>query len=113
MSQSSHELMSSAIQFLQDPSTAQSSLANKIAFLESKGLTASQIQVALAQAAAAPVSSPYGQQQGSGQYYGSRLGNRVEFERDWRDWFIMSVVAGSAGFLALSLLKVSHFSVLG
>lgn len=40
-------LINSAISFLKNPSVVSSPLAKKIAFLESKGLTASEIQIAL------------------------------------------------------------------
>lgn len=39
-------------------------------------------------------------QQGQGQY-------ARQFERDWRDWFIMGVVGGTVGYVAVKLAKVS------
>lgn len=30
-----------------------------------------------------------------------------EYERDWRDWFIMAVVGGTVGYVAVKLAQVS------
>lgn len=90
-------LLSSAVSFLRDPSTASSPLAQRIAFLESKGLTPPEIEQALATASGnAP--SPQGY---------AAAGRAQEFERDWRDWFIMAVIGGTVGYVAVKLAKVS------
>ena len=86
-------LIASAVSFLRDPSTAQSPLAQRIGFLESKGLTSQEIELAMQQAAS--------QQQLNGTMM------IREYERDWRDWFIMTVVGGSVGYLAVKLAQVS------
>lgn len=93
-------LLSSAISFLRDPSTASSPLAQRVAFLESKGLTPSEIEQAL-QLATSPNLGP------SGTMMTPRGTVGREFERDWRDWFIMTVVGGSVGYLAILLAQVS------
>ena len=96
-------LLSSAVSFLRDPATANSPLAQRVAFLESKGLTPQEVEAALATAAAPAYN-------GSGGPYNSPQqfrGQRREFERDWRDWFIMSVVGGTVAYLAVGLAKVS------
>lgn len=90
------QLIQSAVSFLRDPSAASSPLAQRIAFLESKGLTAPEIEHSLALASSA---SP-----GGAQGYGRPLSTR-EFERDWRDWFIMGVVGGAVGWLAFKLVN--------
>ncbi|GAA5905169.1 hypothetical protein JCM6882_000399 [Rhodosporidiobolus microsporus] len=109
-------LLASAVSFLRDPSTASSPLAQRIAFLESKGLTQPEIQGALAQAqgssggGAGPVvpgggvgARPYGGGYGAPGYgYG---GGMREYEKDWRDWFIMGVVGGGVGWLAVKLAQ--------
>ncbi|GAA6062951.1 hypothetical protein JCM10212_005341 [Sporobolomyces blumeae] len=82
-------LVSSAVSFLRDPSTSTSPLAQRVAFLESKGLNPVEIQLALQSAAAPHHQGPPPR----------------EFERDWRDWFIMSVVGGGVGWLALKLAQ--------
>ncbi|GAA5941962.1 hypothetical protein JCM1841_001872 [Sporobolomyces salmonicolor] len=96
-------LLASAVSFLRDPSTSSSPLAQRIGFLESKGLTPAEIQHALAAAATAG---------GGGMAWGERRGGGAgvmartrEFERDWRDWFIMGVVGGGVGWLAVKLAK--------
>lgn len=93
-------LLSSAISFLRDPSTASSPLAQRVAFLESKGLTPSEIEQAL-QLATSPSLGPGGTMMTPRGTVGR------EFERDWRDWFIMTVVGGSVGYLAILLAQVS------
>ncbi|GAA5931171.1 Pex14p [Sporobolomyces koalae] len=91
-------LLSSAISFLRDPSTSSSPLAQRIAFLESKGLNQHEIEQALAAANGGPLVHPA---------YGGPPRSQVgrEFERDWRDWFIMSVVGGGVGWLAFKLAQ--------
>ncbi|GAA6021937.1 hypothetical protein JCM10207_002606 [Rhodosporidiobolus poonsookiae] len=108
-------LLTSAVSFLRDPSAASSPLAQKIAFLESKGLTQPEIQTALAQAA---MSGGGGAAGGAGGYapppqrygagyapYGPQPGGMREYEKDWRDWFIMGVVGGGVGWLAVKLAQ--------
>lgn len=95
-------LIASAVSFLRDPTTASSPLAQRIGFLESKGLTPQEIEQALTQAnsSAGPVGA-----------YGGGVGQRGmrmqrEYERDWRDWFIMAVVGGTVGYVAVKLAQV-------
>lgn len=104
-------LISSAVSFLRDPSTAQSPLAQRIGFLESKGLTPQEIELALSQANGSHNSgismTPYAQ--GGGPHGRMMAGGMMarEYERDWRDWFIMAVVGGSVGYVATKLAQVS------
>lgn len=94
-------LISSAVFFLRDPSTANSPLAQRISFLESKGLSPQEIEQAISQANGPAQQQPY--------YAGPRGGRMSrEYERDWRDWFIMAVVGGSVGWVALKLAQVSR-----
>lgn len=95
--------MSSAVSFLRDPSTANSPLAQKVAFLESKGLNQVEIEQALQAANGGPLSLVH-PHHAHGR--GGGLGV-AEFERDWRDWFIMSVIGGGVGWLAVKLAQVS------
>ncbi|BGP58142.1 hypothetical protein JCM8202_006156 [Rhodotorula sphaerocarpa] len=109
------QLVASAVSFLADPQTASSPLAQRIAFLESKGLNQNEIQIALQQASAGgPV--PPGAGAGSGGapprgYYGRYGGgggagpHALEYQRDWRDWFVMAVVGGGVGWLAVKLAQ--------
>ncbi|GAA6039390.1 hypothetical protein JCM8097_002831 [Rhodosporidiobolus ruineniae] len=105
-------LLASAVSFLRDPSAASSPLANRIAFLESKGLTQHEIQQALSSVntsagpSAAYAPAPYGAgppQRGYGP--GGGYGNVREYEKDWRDWFVMGVVGGGVGWLAVKLAQ--------
>ena len=96
-------LISSAVSFLRDPATANSPLAQRVAFLESKGLTPTEIESALA-SASTPAYSPNGLSYNRSTQF---RGVTPEYERDWRDWFIMSVIGGSVAYLALGLAQVS------
>ncbi|GAA5895606.1 hypothetical protein JCM5296_003760 [Sporobolomyces johnsonii] len=97
-------LVASAVSFLRDPSTSSSPLAQRIAFLESKGLSQPEIQHALA-VAATPGGGVGGGGGGGGAWGDQRRRGTTEFERDWRDWFIMAVVGGGVGWLAVKLAK--------
>lgn len=97
MNQSRESLINSAVAFLQDPSVSDAPLAKRLAFLESKGLNPSETDEALRRASHLPRSN----QVSSYPHQSNELG------RDWRDWFIMSVVGGGVGYLAISLVKVS------
>ena len=114
------ELISSAISFLSDPKVQSSSIAQRIAFLESKGLTSPEIDEALRQSGMVGGGTSgqqqqqqpyqqqqqryYGQQQGMGGYYGPQVPPTAG--RDWRDWFIMAVVSGAVGYGVIAMAKV-------
>ncbi|KAM0785989.1 hypothetical protein ACM66B_006807 [Microbotryomycetes sp. NB124-2] len=103
-------LIQNAVTFLRDPAAQQSPLAQRVSFLESKGLTPQEVEIALAQAAHSPSAT---QQQQAMMYgrpgYGPGGGGggvvTREFERDWRDWFIMAVVGSAVGYVATKLAK--------
>ncbi|GAA5855145.1 hypothetical protein JCM9279_001968 [Rhodotorula babjevae] len=107
------QLIASAVSFLRDPATASSPLAQRIAFLESKGLSQPDIELALQQAGsgqsgpAPPYPGARGPYSAAGPHSSSPYGaNHLnEFQRDWRDWFIMGVVGGSVGWLAVKLAQ--------
>ncbi|SCZ94760.1 BZ3500_MvSof-1268-A1-R1_Chr12-1g03640 [Microbotryum saponariae] len=98
-------LISSAVNFLRDPTTASSPLAQRIAFLESKGLTSQEIEMALAQANGSAPGGMGGPGIRIGGQQGWVVGARREYERDWRDWFIMAVVGGTVGYVAVKLTQ--------
>ncbi|KAM0502385.1 hypothetical protein ACHAP8_003925 [Fusarium lateritium] len=104
------DLVTSAIQFLQDPSVASSSVESRISFLRSKNLTQEEIDVALSRtggsAPAAPSASfpsaPAGPPPGQ-QYYPPYPQHAWQPpppppRRDWRDWFIMATVVGGVSY---------------
>ncbi|GAA6002653.1 Pex14p [Rhodotorula paludigena] len=112
------QLLQSAVSFLRDPSTASSPLAQRIAFLESKGLSQPEIEQALQQAGPAPPgpgASGYPGPTSSLTRYAGGPGARAgmygpgamvaEYQRDWRDWFIMGVVGGGIGWLTVKLAQ--------
>lgn len=110
------ELISSAVTFLQDPSTANAPIEKRIQFLQSKNLTQKEIDIALARAGdsqqSASQNSPYDpppqQQPNSYRRAPPQYGYNPYMEwqppppelpkRDWRDWFIMATVVGGASF---------------
>lgn len=116
------EMITSAISFLQDPKVASSSVAQRIAFLESKGLSSGEIDEALRRSGVVgggngPPQQQYHQgqaqqyygtqqQQQSGYYYPPPPPNQSQ-GRDWRDWFIMAVVSGTIGYGVIALARVS------
>ncbi|KNF03886.1 hypothetical protein PSTG_02973 [Puccinia striiformis f. sp. tritici PST-78] len=92
-------LISSAVGFLQDPAVASSPLAKRIAFLESKGLTPSEIEEALRRASHLSTS----QNAFAAGYRGPYQADRDA--TDWRDWFVMTVIGGGVGYLLINLAK--------
>lgn len=117
----SDDLITSAVTFLQDPKVADAPLAKRIAFLESKGLSPEQVQVALQRAQAATESnnrndglasesqfrSTYSPSLPSNKYpvYRPVLANAPRPQRDWRDWFIMAIASGGFSWTLFFLLK--------
>lgn len=76
-----------------------SPLAKRIAFLESKGLTSSEIEESLRRASNLTHSSdPFG----AGY---RRVYPPDRDATDWRDWFVMTVVGGGVGYLLINLAK--------
>ncbi|EDR15619.1 uncharacterized protein LACBIDRAFT_300717 [Laccaria bicolor S238N-H82] len=94
------ELIRNAVAFLVDPKAQASPLTQRIQFLEAKGLTPPEIELAMKQASvttAGPsqqVPYPYSRQQFPSQ---SRW--------DWRDYFITAVVSGAITYSAVALFK--------
>ncbi|KAF7970580.1 hypothetical protein HWV62_23577 [Athelia sp. TMB] len=99
------ELVRNAVAFLADPSAQASSLTQKVQFLEAKGLTAPEIEDALRLAGsnqtARPYQAPY--QAPYGANYGASSFATPSTQWDWRDYFIATVVAGSAKYLLPNL----------
>ena len=113
----SDDLINSAVTFLQDPKVADAPLAKRIAFLESKGLTSEQVNIALqrAQQPSPPAqvntssptpSSSYAQSLPPVPYasYQTQAPPALP-NRDWRDWFIMAVVSGGFSWAAYIVAK--------
>ncbi|KAJ2773975.1 peroxisomal membrane protein pex14 [Coemansia nantahalensis] len=108
------DIIESAVRFLADPKVQASTLAKKIAFLETKGLTNAEIEDALtrarnppappagsttvAAAAAAPPGFGYAQQM-------QPPAPPPRPHLDWKDYFIAAVVAGGLGYGLFMLAK--------
>lgn len=118
----SDELVNSAVTFLQDPKVADAPLAKRIAFLESKGLSSEQVQVALQRAqdistSNQPAAQSNGQAANNLSYAPSRPPSTYSTyqqqqlqppplpQRDWRDWFIMAIVSGGFSWAVYFLAK--------
>ncbi|KAJ1844199.1 peroxisomal membrane protein pex14, partial [Coemansia sp. RSA 486] len=114
------DIIESAVRFLSDPKVQSSTLAKKISFLETKGLTNPEIEDALARAKNAQqggansageaaqqqhqlqqtgVASPVSAAPGYG--YAQQMAPPTPPPRphlDWKDYFIAAVVAGGLGY---------------
>lgn len=117
----SNDLISSAVNFLQDPKVANEPLAKRIAFLESKGLSSDQVQIALQRArqasqASSSTTEPSPSVQDSSAAYSPPVppSNYVTYrqqapppmsQRDWRDWFIMAIVSSGFSWAAYLIAK--------
>ncbi|WVQ95364.1 hypothetical protein IAU59_002461 [Kwoniella sp. CBS 9459] len=117
------ELIRNAVLFLNDPSVTSKPLASRIQFLESKGLTDSEIQQALSQAAQTSSSTAHASAQSQLSYgdvperpayaaprygYDTGIMRGVPPEpprRDWRDLFIMAVISGGVVYGLTALAK--------
>ncbi|KAL1951643.1 hypothetical protein VTO73DRAFT_792 [Trametes versicolor] len=106
------ELIRNAVAFLADPKAQASPLAQRIQFLEAKGLAGPEIEEALRQAAmsqAAPRQSmqsypptPYGPVYGPMPYTPAQAPPQMW---DWRDYFITAVVSGTVAYGAAALFR--------
>lgn len=101
------DLINNAVAFLVDPEIADKPLAKKVEFLESKELSAEEIEEALSRAnkhsGASSSSSPA---VGAGSSSGGSGASYVAYQRpppplprrDWRDYFVMATVAGGVAY---------------
>ncbi|EIN13674.1 hypothetical protein PUNSTDRAFT_94903 [Punctularia strigosozonata HHB-11173 SS5] len=101
------ELIRNAVTFLADPKTQVSPLAQRIQFLEAKGLTSAEIEEALRQASVNATAVPprytvYGPAYGPSPY---PLVPPAAQPWDWRDYFIGAVVSGSLVYGAVALAR--------
>ncbi|KAI6162251.1 hypothetical protein EDD17DRAFT_1886404 [Pisolithus thermaeus] len=101
------DLIRNAVAFLSDVSTQQSPLAQRVQFLEAKGLTGPEIEEAMKQAAnKTPPSQPSLQTQPYSVLYGPSPYNTLQPQPwDWRDYFITAVISGTVVYGAVSLFK--------
>ncbi|KAG7099285.1 hypothetical protein E1B28_001144 [Marasmius oreades] len=89
------ELIRNAVAFLSDPKSQASPLTQRIQFLEAKGLTPPEIDLAIRQAATNQTAAAH---PGFGYPYPAS-------QWDWRDYFIGAVVSGTLAYGAVSLFK--------
>ncbi|KAK2461859.1 hypothetical protein APHAL10511_006322 [Amanita phalloides] len=95
------ELVRNAVAFLVDAKTQASPVSQRVQFLEAKGLSPQEIDLAFKQAAAAqPYQVQYVPTHGSPPY---QLAHGPRW--DWRDYFIAAVVSGTVMYGAISLFK--------
>ncbi|KAJ3823617.1 peroxisomal membrane anchor protein conserved region-domain-containing protein [Lentinula raphanica] len=89
------ELIRNAVAFLSDPKSQSSPLAQRIQFLEAKGLTPPEIDLAVRQASNQSAATPY--HPGFPPAYGLPYPSQ---QWDWRDYFITAVVSGTVKYLS-------------
>jgi peroxin-14 len=89
------DLISQARTFLSDPSVATHPISKKLQYLESKGLTPTEIDAALGSLGAISL---------GGGALKAKSGLR---EADWRDWFVMVTVGGAVSWVGYRLMQVS------
>ncbi|KAG2072724.1 hypothetical protein BDR04DRAFT_1096352 [Suillus decipiens] len=105
------ELVRNAVSFLSDPTTQQAPIAQRVQFLEAKGLSGPEIEEAMKQAAnqtarSQPVTQPHNYFQSQYPTYGpAPYTNHPSQQWDWRDYFITAVISGSVVYGAVSLFK--------
>jgi len=102
-SQTIMSTIDNAVTFLRDPNVQSAAQDKKLAFLQAKGLSSSEIDEALRLAALSSY-TPAIPRRGYQNTYAQQ-----QQARDWRDWFIMTIVGGSVAWLATSLARVSLF----
>lgn len=106
------ELIRNAVSFLADPKIQSSSLAQRVQFLEAKGLASPEIEEAMRQAArnqtvSVPSQQSYGPSPSYGPVYGPMPYSAQAPSQpwDWRDYFITAVVSGAITYGAVSLFR--------
>ncbi|KAJ2448796.1 peroxisomal membrane protein pex14 [Coemansia sp. RSA 2336] len=107
------DIIESAVRFLQDPKVQTSTLAKKISFLETKGLTNAEIEDALARAKGATQQPAPGNTTAAANSTGAGYGYAQQMRPpapprpplDWKDYFIAAVVAGGLGYGLFMLAK--------
>ncbi|KZT61023.1 hypothetical protein CALCODRAFT_480192 [Calocera cornea HHB12733] len=124
------ETLQNAITFLQDPAVQAAPLAQRVAFLESKGMTPGEIGQALEVVGRTSLAGQGGNAGGGfGAAAAGSGSGRVVYSppppagavgmgagmqqlvapplpgRDWRDYFIMAIISGGLTFAVLSLVR--------
>lgn len=101
------ELIRNAVSFLSDFTTQQAPIAQRVQFLEAKGLSGPEIEEAMKQAASqTALSQPQNHFQSPYSTYGpAPYPSYPSQQWDWRDYFITAVISGSVAYGAVSLFK--------
>jgi len=100
------ELIRNAVSFLTDPKTQASPLAQRIQFLEAKGLTGPEIDEAMRLANSYGPRPSHIQQSPFSPVYGPLpYVPQPNPAWDWRDYFITTVVSGSLAYGAIALAR--------
>ncbi|KIY72822.1 hypothetical protein CYLTODRAFT_428824 [Cylindrobasidium torrendii FP15055 ss-10] len=105
MASDRQDLIRNATAFLSDPQSQGSTFSQKVQFLESKGLTPPEIDMAFRQASPSPPAGPsYG-----ASYPPPGFQYPQPSRWDWRDYFITAVVSGTLTYGAVTMFK-KHLS---
>ncbi|KAF5374834.1 hypothetical protein D9758_000210 [Tetrapyrgos nigripes] len=101
MSGQREELIRNAVAFLSDPKSQASPIAQRIQFLESKGLTPTEIDLAFRQVSSPQAAGPVVAYRGSFPNPYGQPSNAW----DWRDYFITGIVSGAIVYGAVTLFQ--------
>ncbi|KAG9099813.1 peroxisomal membrane protein pex14, partial [Ceratobasidium sp. 392] len=103
------ELVRNAVTFLSDPKIQSAPLTKRISFLESKGLTNTEIEEAIAESASASTASrpasDYSMPRAVFQGHSVLTAPPHVPQRDWRDYFIMALVSGGLMYGVAALAR--------
>ncbi|QRV76301.1 peroxisomal membrane anchor protein (Pex14) [Ceratobasidium sp. AG-Ba] len=103
------ELVKNAVKFLSDPQIQSAPLTKRISFLESKGLTNTEIEEAIAESASSSTASRpalnYSVPQSGFHGAGILTTSPPVPQRDWRDYFIMALVSGGLVYGVAALAR--------
>ncbi|KAH7883657.1 hypothetical protein F5I97DRAFT_1938352 [Phlebopus sp. FC_14] len=100
------ELIRNAVSFLSDFTTQQASLAQRVQFLEAKGLTGPEIEQAMKLAAnQTSHTRAYSQNQNPSSFPVYAGMHPPPQQWDWRDYFITTVISGTVAYGFVSLFK--------
>ncbi|PKI83235.1 Pex14p [Malassezia vespertilionis] len=99
------DMIRNAVSFLSDPKVQSSPISQRVSFLESKGLTPQEVDLALAESSRAPPPQNSMQNMQSQYPMMPAYPPMQPQQRDWRDWFIMAVVSGTVGYGLFGLAR--------
>ena len=101
------DLVASAVKFLKDPKVQEAPLAKRIAFLESKGLTTTEIEAAMAQTTSAATSAATSAPLLPPKPHSMTVANSAGWT--WKDYTLSAIAVGGASYAATQVIQ-KYFS---